>query len=229
MSSDSVTEVPPPVSEMSADAERSAADAPRARRLPRLGERVRTVLAVVVVVAVFAAAVWFGVGWVRAAFFTDGPRAAARDAALDGARQAALNITSMKMSDVDGSLALARSSMTGTLLDTADKNKDQMKQRAVAAGVDVTSKVIGASVTELNSERDHASTLIVLEVDSAGPGKPADKLRFTWSIDMAEAGGVWKAEQVQSVGDPVPLDGQGQLAPPPPAPAPPAPAPQPGS
>ncbi|MCM6775032.1 hypothetical protein NDR87_24345 [Nocardia sp. CDC159] len=219
MNSETATATPP-TSEPTPPAERSAS-------------RMRTALTMVAAVAAIvalAAALWFGVGWVRAAFFTDGPRAAARDAALDGARQAAINITTMKLDDVDGSLATARSSMTGDLLDTANKNKDQMKQRAVAGGVNSEAKVLSAAVTELNSERDHAATLVVLEVDSSGPGKPSDRLRFTWAIDMVKSGDTWKAEQVQTVAEPVPLDSMAPAAPGTPAPSPtPGPAPKPGS
>ncbi|MGY2061617.1 hypothetical protein ACW9HQ_42660, partial [Nocardia gipuzkoensis] len=88
MSSDPITETPPVAPEAPVPVERS-------------GSRVRTVLtAVAAAAAVVAllAAVWFGFGWARAAF-SDGPRPPARDAALDGARQAALNITTIKLSD----------------------------------------------------------------------------------------------------------------------------------
>ncbi|RDI66495.1 Mce-associated membrane protein [Nocardia pseudobrasiliensis] len=216
MSSDPITATPPAAPEAPVPVERS-------------GSRVRTALTAVAaaaaVVALVAAA-WFGFGWARAAF-SDGPRAAARDAALDGARQAALNITTMKLSDVDGSLATARSSMTGDLLDTATKNTDQMKQRAVAGGVDSTSKVTEAAITELNGERDHATALVVFEVNSSGPGKPTDRLRFTWEIEMVKSGDVWKADQVQAIGQAVPLDAQSPA--PAPAPAPPSPAPTPAA
>ncbi|MFI5780420.1 hypothetical protein [Nocardia sp. NPDC051570] len=215
MSSDPVTATPP------------VAPAPAERSVSRMPTVLTAVAAVAAVVAL-AAAAWFGFGWVRAAYFADGPRAAARDAALDGARQAAINITTMKMADVDGSLTTARSSMTGDLLDTATKNKDQMKQRATASGVDSTSKIADAAITELNSERDHASALVVFEVDSSAPGKPTDKLRFTWEVEMVKAGGIWKADQVQALGQPVSVDVQAPPASNPAPPPPPAPAPTPG-
>ncbi|MFF0489703.1 hypothetical protein ACFYTQ_11870 [Nocardia sp. NPDC004068] len=221
MSSDPDTATPPAPTQPVPSGESSAS------RLPTVLTAVAAVAAAVALVA----ALWFGFGWARAAWFTDGPRAAARDAALDGARQAAVNITTLKLDDVDGSLGTARSSMTGDLLDTADKNKDQMKQRAVAGGVNSTSKVLNAALTQLNSERDHASTLVVLEVDSAGPGKPSERLRFTWAIDMVKTGDVWKAEQVQTVAEPVSLDAAAPAPQPGAQPAPsttPAPTPTPG-
>ncbi|MEU4340421.1 hypothetical protein AB0H00_03985 [Nocardia sp. NPDC023852] len=183
--------------------------------------------AVLLVVALIAAA-WFGTGWVRAAL-TDGPRADARDTALDAARQAALNMTSMNLDDVPGSLALARSSMTGALLDSATKNKDQAEKLARQTGVGMSSKVLGAALTTLNSEQDKASALVVLQVTETGKDKPPAAYRYTWSVDVAETGDTWKAEQISSLSQPVLLNGgPGQQSPAPPADQPPA-APKPGS
>ncbi|MET8774480.1 hypothetical protein ABZV58_05575 [Nocardia sp. NPDC004654] len=155
------------------------------------------------------AALWFGGGWVRAAFFTDGPRADARDSALDAARQAALNMTSMNLDDVPGSLALARSSMTGPILESAEKNRQQSEQMAAQSGVAMKSKVLGAALTSLNSERDKASALVVLQVTESKPDKSVSDYRYTWSLDMSKDGEVWKAEQVASLTQPVLLEGPG--------------------
>ncbi len=161
-------------------------------------------LAVALVVAL-----WFGGGWVRAAFFTDGPRADARDSALDAARQAALNMTSMNLDDVPGSLALARSSMTGPILESATKNQQQSEQMAAHAAVGMKSTVLGAALTSLNSERDKATALVVLQVTESKPDKSVSDYRYTWSLDMTKDGDVWKAEQVASLTQPVLLDGPG--------------------
>ncbi|MGQ4617798.1 hypothetical protein [Nocardia sp. R7R-8] len=185
--------------------------------------------AVLLVIALIGAA-WFGAGWVRAAF-TDGPRVDARDAALDAARQAALNMTSMNPDDVPGSLALSRSSMTGALLDSATKNKDQAERMARQSGVAMTSKVLGAALTSLNSEEDNASALVVLQVTEKGKDKPPADYRYTWTVDLTKDGEVWKAEQISSLSQPVLLSGGPAAQPPAPAPAadqPPA-APKPGS
>ncbi|WP_211336270.1 hypothetical protein [Nocardia tenerifensis] len=176
-------------------------------------------------VVALVAAVWFGAGWVRSAV-SDAPRADARDTALDAARQAALNMTSMNLDDVPGSLALARSSMTGALLESAEKNKDQAETLAEQTGVGMTSKVLGSALTTLNSEKDKASALVVLQVTERGKDKPPAEYRYSWSVDVTKTGDVWKAEQISSLSQPVLLNG-GQ-APSPPADQPPA-APKPGS
>lgn len=207
------------------------ADAPADRAAEAPGGVIRTVALVassVALVVALVAAVWFGAGWVRSAV-SDAPRGDARDTALDAARQAALNMTSMNLDDVPGSLALARSSMTGTLLESADKNKDQAETLAKQTGVGMKSKVLGSALTTLNSEKDKASALVVLQVTELAKDKPPADYRYTWNVDVTKAGDVWKAEQISSLSQPVLLSGgQAQTPPAPPADQPPA-APKPGS
>ncbi|WP_433659701.1 hypothetical protein ACQPW1_44810 [Nocardia sp. CA-128927] len=179
-------------------------------------------------VVALVAAIWFGTGWVRTAV-SDAPRADARDSALDAARQAAINMTSMNLDDVPGSLALARSSMTGALLDSANKNKDQAETLAKQTNTGMTSKVLGSALTTLNSEKDKASALVVLQVTELAKDKPPAEYRYTWNVDVTKAGDVWKAEQISSLSQPVLLSGgQAQSPQAPPADQPPA-APKPGS
>ncbi|WP_174372072.1 hypothetical protein [Nocardia pneumoniae] len=204
--------------------DRAGATAQRSAAVPVLGRVAFLGSAALLVVALVAAA-WFGTGWVRAAL-TDGPRADARDTALDAARQAALNMTSMNLDDVPGSLALARSSMTGALLDSATKNKDQAEKLAQQSGVAMTSKVLGAGLTSLNSEQDKASALVVLQVTEKAKDKPPAEYRYSWTVDVAKDGEVWKAEQISSLGQPVLLSGgPGQQTPAPAGDQPAAPKP----
>ncbi|MGK8511761.1 hypothetical protein ACRS5S_28305 [Nocardia asiatica] len=209
-----------------AAAERAGAESEHAGGTSALGSVALAASVALLAVAVIAAA-WFGANWVRAAF-TDGPRADARDTALDAARQAALNMTSMNLDDVPGSLALARSSMTGPLLDSATKNKDQAEQLAQQSGIGMTSKVLGASLTSLNSEEDKASALVVLQVTENGKDKPPADYRYTWTVDLTKDGAVWKAEQISSLSQPVLLSGGPAQQTPAPAADQPA-APKPGS
>ncbi|MEV6556125.1 hypothetical protein AB0M22_10450 [Nocardia sp. NPDC051756] len=179
-------------------------------------------------IVALVAAIWFGTGWVRSAV-SDAPRADARDTALDAARQAALNMTSMNLDDVPGSLALARSSMTGALLDSANKNKDQAETLAKQTNTGMTSKVLGSALTTLNSEKDKASALVVLQVTELAKDKPPAEYRYSWNVDVTKTGDVWKAEQISSLSQPVLLSGgQGQSPQAPPVDQPPA-APKPGS
>ncbi len=168
-----------------------------------------TCVAAVWLVAAVVAAAWFGVGWVRAGFFTDAPRAQARDSALDAARQAALNLSSMNPDDVEGSIKLMQSSMTGQMLDEFNQNHDRIKQTAEQAKTRLDSKVLGASVTSLDSERDKASAIVVVQQTQTAPNAPVQSFRATWSMDMAKVGGIWKADQANSLGQLVPLGNPG--------------------
>ncbi|MBL1075607.1 hypothetical protein JK358_14500 [Nocardia sp. 2] len=186
-----------PAEEHSGPAERSAGL--DTRKAVTLGS-----IALLVVAAVAAA--WFGGTWIVGGLLQDRPRAEARDEALAAAQQAAINITSMNLSDVDGSLSLARSSMTGDLLDSSTKNEAQLKQKVVDANVNVASKIIGGALTTLNSEKDQASTLIVFQVTESAPDKSSTTdFRYTWAVDVVKSDGVWKADQVQQVANPVVL------------------------
>ncbi|WP_216896683.1 hypothetical protein [Nocardia alni] len=160
------------------------------------------------ILAVVAAA-WFGVGWVRAGFFTDAPRAAARDSALDAARQAALNLTSMNPDDIEGSMKLMESSMTGQMLGEFNQNHDRIKQTAEQAKTRLGSQVLGASLTTLDSERDKASAIVVVKQTQTAPNTPVQSFRATWTLDMTKVGGTWKADQANSLGQLVPLDNTG--------------------
>ncbi|GAA5044250.1 hypothetical protein [Nocardia callitridis] len=202
---------------VSADTEApSLAQPPASEQEPEPGRsllaRIALAASIVLVVLALVAAGWFGTAWVRAAF-TDGPRADARDTALDAARQAALNLTSMNVDDVPGSLALARSSMTGALLDSANKNKDQSAKLATESATNMQAKVLGGGLTSLDSERDKASALVVLQVTETGRDKPPADYRYTWDIDVTKEGDIWKAEQISSLGQPVLLSGGAQAAP----------------
>ncbi|MFX0579646.1 hypothetical protein [Nocardia nepalensis] len=177
----------------------ASADAPA-------GRLAVTMAATAALVVALIAAAWFGTGWVRAAFFTDGPRAESRDTALADARQAAINLMSLDPNDVDGSIKLIQSSMTGSLLDDATKTQEQFRTQAKEAKTRLESKVIGSSLTALNSERDHASALIVLQTTRTAPDVAPYAYRQTWALDLVKQGEVWKAEKASPLSQPIPVN-----------------------
>jgi Mce-associated membrane protein len=177
-----------------------------------------TAAAALLFVAAAVAAVWFGVGWVRAGLVTDAPRAAARDAALDGARQAGLNLASMNPDDIDGTVKLMESSATGDLLDSMVSHADAIKQAAKKADTRVQAKVLEAAVTDLDSERSHASTIVVLQqTQTPRSGQPVYVQKVTWDIHLVKTGDVWKADYAKALGPAVVMDGPAVNPTPPPA------------
>lgn len=166
---------------------------------------------------------WFGYGWAQAGF-SEKPRADAREAALDGARQAAINLTSMNPDDVEGSVKTMESSSTGDMLNQITENRAKLVQAATDSKSKLESSVLGASLTELNTDDDTAKALIVLSQTTTAPNQAPSKQRITWTLSLQNADGTWKAAQATTLGAPVVLDAP-QVNQPPAAPAP-APAPE---
>jgi Mce-associated membrane protein len=185
----------------------------RKRPIPQvLAGAVAAVLAVAAVVA----AGWFGAQWA----LTDTHTADTRDSALDGARQAAINLNSVDPDDVAASVALMESSTTGDIHDQIEKSRDQIAQLAAQSKARLESAVLSAALTELDTDGSTAKALVVVAQTSTYPNQQPTKQRVTWTLDMRETGGVWKAAQATTLGQPVPLDDPNAGAVPAPAPAP---------
>ncbi|MGJ5670057.1 hypothetical protein QLG13_19650 [Rhodococcus aetherivorans] len=198
------------------------------------GDKIRRiVLAVVSVLAVIAlvAAAWFGFGWGRA-LLADRPTADARDAALSGAMQAAINLNSVDAADVDRSIENMRSSITGEALNNdLAATEQQIRQQVAQTGTGMSANVLFGSLTALDTDANTANALIVLAVKTTWPDNFVEN-KVTVNVAMRKDGDIWKAETIQPL-DSVqlgggPVEGAQQPAPPAdPAPAPGAPAPAP--
>ncbi|WP_155980784.1 hypothetical protein [Nocardia sp. CNY236] len=189
--------------------------------------RVVFVGSVAVLLVALVAAVAFGARWGYSASTSDS-RGDARDAALNGARQAVLNLMAMDADDVPGSLELARSSMTGALLEHTNEIADQLEEQAQREG-DWTSKVLSGALISLDSEQNSASTLLVVQQTGSDEAQAPIVQIHTLAVDVIKDGEVWKAEQIAVVGTPISASA-GPSAGSPPAPAvdePPA-VPEPG-
>lgn len=156
------------------------------------------VLAVIALVAL-AAAVWFGVGWGRA-LFVERPTADARDAALSGAVQAAINLNSVDADNVDESLADMRSSITGdALVNDLNATEQQIRDQVAATGTGMAADVLFGSLTELNTDDDTARALVVLAVTTTTPENFV-KNKVSVEVAVRKDGDVWKAETIQPLG-----------------------------
>ena len=181
--------------------------------------RVGTAIAGVAAVIALIAAVWFGYGWAHA-LFVEKPRADAREAALDGARQAAVNLNSLDPDDLEGSVALMQSSATGDMLEQINTNRDKLIEIAGQSHAKLEAGVLSAALTELNTDDDTARALVVISQTTTPPDQGPTRQRITWSLDMREDGGTWKAAQATTLGQPVLLEGPALRG----APASPSPA-----
>lgn len=179
-----------------------------------------TALAALLAIVALIAACWFGFGWGKS-LITEKPRADAREAALDGARQAAVNLNSMNPDNVQGAVDLMKSSSTGAMLDQIDSNQDKLVQVATQSKARLESNVLGSSVTELNTDDDTAKVLVVLTQKTTFPdNKTPTTQRVSWTLDMKKVDDTWKAEQATSIGAPTIEDGGAPQAGQEPAPAP---------
>lgn len=181
--------------------------------------RIGTAVAGVAAVIALIAAVWFGYGWAHAVI-VEKPRADAREAALDGARQAAVNLNSLDPDDLEGSIALMQSSATGDMLEQINTNHDKLIEIAGQSRAKLEAGVLSAALTELNTDDDTARALVVISQTTTPPDQGPTRQRITWSLDMREDGGTWKAAQATTLGQPVLLEGPalGPAAPTTPAP-----------
>ncbi|MFC4605051.1 hypothetical protein [Rhodococcus kronopolitis] len=187
-------------------------------------------LAAVSVLALVALgfAVWFGYGWGRA-LFVDRPAAAARDDALAGARQAAINLNTVDSANLDQTFANMESSITGDeLMNSLNDTKSQMAEQVKQAGATSQAAVLDAALTEFSRDEGTATSLVVLTSTTTWPNRPASKVKITMRLGMTDVDGVWKAEKVENVGAPIAMDpGTGSPPAEAPAPAPEAPVPAP--
>lgn len=168
--------------------------------------KVVTLASIALLVAAAVAAVFFGSTWIVGGLMQDRPRAEARDSALSDAQQAAVNLMTFNPDDVDGSIQNMLSSTTGDLRKEQTKDLDSLKAQVSEAKTTMKSEVEGATITALNSERDHASAFVVLRITRAWPGGQPATFRQLWSLDLAKEGDTWKAEKAQNLGEPVSLD-----------------------
>lgn len=186
-------------------------------------------LAAVSVLALVALgfAVWLGYGWGRA-LFVDRPAAAARDDALTGARQAAINLNTVDSANLDETFANMASSITGDeLTNSLNDTKGQMADQVKQTGAKSEAAVIDAALTEFSRDEGTATSLVVLSTTTTWPDRPASKVKVTMRLGMTDVDGVWKAEKVENVGAPIAMDPgtPPAVAPEAPVPAPEAPVP----
>lgn len=175
----------------------------RPQSRPRLVATV--LLAIAVVAAIVVGVLWWG-------WNADHRRAAARDAAVDGARQAVIDIQTFNTKDPDGTLRRMESVMTGDLRKSWDESQraytqDRLKERA---NVDLRTEPVVASAapTEFDYDAGTAKVLIYLVVKFTEDGKLSDDAyRWTYIISMAKVDGAWKAS------DMVPLQQRGAIGP----------------
>lgn len=168
-------------------------------------------------------AAWFGYGWVNA-LASERPAAAARDDALTGARQAAINLNTVDSANLDQTFANMESSITGDeMLGSLNETRDEMSEQVEQTGAKSEAQIIDAALTEFSRDDGTATSLVVLATTTTWPNQPPKKVKVTMRIGLTEVDGGWKASRVENVGAPLAMDAGAAAPTPPPAPEQPTP------
>jgi len=179
------------------DTEAVAADKPGAfgGRVPQL----LLALAVALVVATAAVAVWFGVTWLKARNDDGLAYSTSRDEVNRVGQAAVVTMNTLDYRKVDQGLKDWETATTGALHDEVLNLKDQSKQTIVSAQSVTKATVLSSAVKELDDRAGKAIVLVAIKVNVQTKGaEPADKYqRIEGSLQRTDAG--WKLDGIAQV------------------------------
>jgi Mce-associated membrane protein len=180
---------------------------PRPKKTQRPKNKSRPVLVALSIVAVvaLAACVWFGIGWKSA--WDEKAIADTRDSALNDARQAAINLSTVDSADMDGSLDLMLTSVTGDQMTSyLEETKKAVTDEQRNSGRKITAEVLDATITELNVDDRTATAIAIVANNTSWPDGFTERTRSVMRMYLEEVDGTWKVNNLLPVGDRVPLN-----------------------
>lgn len=176
------------------DTTSAAPPAPHRRR----GPATLTVVAAALLVAAVACAGFFGTRWATAGG-GQGSVAQARDTALDGARQAAINLTTVDSSDIFGTLSSWNSVVTGDLATQFDSSRSQLEQQITANPGSTSVTIVNAALSTLDAAAGTATAVIFADVSTTAKDAQPVAQRFALSMSVQRTDGGWKASALESL------------------------------
>lgn len=197
--------------------------------------RITGVLAGFAAVAVGAAG-WSGLSWYRTAHDESLTSGTARDAVLQDAQQATVNLNTLDYRRVQEGLALWQQSATGSLLDEIRANRTTYAQVITDTKTATAAGALDGAVAQLDERAGTAQVLIGVDVTAVRHGGQPSCVRRRIQLEMRRSdadalGGVsgaphgaravWKVDKLAPVGPANPVPGA--------CPSIPPPAPEPGS
>ena len=167
-----------------------------------LGRPLRTAILAVAVLAVvaFAAAGWFGVSWYRAAHDASSARGVARDAVLQDAQQAMVNLNTIDHRRVQDGLTLWEQSAAGSLLGEVRTNRDVYARAITDSRTTTTARILDGAVAALDEGSGTARVLVGVDVTSQVDDGAANCVRRRIQLDMRRDGDAWKVDKLVPVG-----------------------------
>ncbi len=163
-----------------------------------LGGPLRTATVAVAVLAVIAlvAAAWFGLSWYRAAHDESLALGMARDAVLQDAQQATVNLNTLDYRRVQEGLTLWEQSATGSLLDEVRTNRDTYARAITDSKTTTTARSLDGAVAELDERAGTARVLVGVDVTAQRERGDANCVRRRIQLEMRRNGNVWKVDKL---------------------------------
>jgi Mce-associated membrane protein len=177
-----------------------------------------TVAVAVLAVVAFVVAGWFGVSWYRAVHGESVASGMARDAVLQDAQQATINLNTLDYRRVQDGLTLWEQSATGLLLDEVRANRDTYARAITDSKTTTTARTLDGAVAELDERAGTARVLVGVDVTSQREQGDASCVRRRIQLEMRRDGAVWKVDKLAPVGAANPVPGACLSAPSPPKP-----------
>ncbi len=171
------------------------------------GIRAFTVAVAVLAVVGFVAAGWFGVSWYRAAHGESLALGMARDAVLQDAQQATINLNTLDYRRVQDGLTLWEQSATGSLLGEVQTNRDTYARAITDSKTATTARTLDGAVAELDERAGTARVLVGVDVTSQREHGDASCVRRRIQLEMRRDGNVWKVDKLAPVGAANPVPG----------------------
>ncbi|MFN2495450.1 MAG: hypothetical protein ABR608_06030 [Pseudonocardiaceae bacterium] len=165
-----------------------------------------TVVAVLALVAC-AIAGWFGLAWFRAAHDESIALGMVRDAVLQDAQQAAINLNTLNHRLVRDGFELWEQSATGTALEEFHKNRDLYVRTVTESKTSSTARVRDAAVAELDDRAGTARVLVGVDVTYTPEQREPSCVRQRLQLHMTRAPDGWKVDQLAPIGPLEPTPG----------------------
>lgn len=176
----------------------------RIRRRGPLGVATIVVAALALVAGGMAA--WFGLSWFRAAHNDAITLGIVRDAALQDAQQAAINVNTLDHRRVQSGFELWEQSATGAALEEFRTNHDAYVRTVTASKTISTARARDAAVAELDDRAGTALVLVGVDVTYTREQREPSCVRQRLLLNMKRTPDGWKVEKIGPVGvlEPVP-------------------------
>jgi len=156
-------------------------------------------VAVALVVATAAVAVWFGVAWFRAANDDSIAYSRTRDEVNRVGQAAVVTMNTLDYRTVDQGLKDWETATTGKLHDEVVRGRAASRDAIVQAESVTKASVLSSAVSELDDRAGQASVLVALKVNVAVKGQePKDKfMRLEGKLQRTDDG--WKLYEIGQV------------------------------